>query len=122
MKRRAGDTLGRLYAVYHRLNEQHFGGLLTALPIYLQPASKRQADAKTQEWAHVWTDDFTGAPRYIEFASPWVLTAGWGAVLDTVAHEMIHVWQAQLGRRVVHDSRFRYMARRMGVSGRACEP
>ena len=115
VKRRAYETLGRLYAAYHEYNIQHFASMLVTLPIYIRPTTGQVTIAYT------WTDDYTGAPRYIVLTEAHALGDPWLEVKETLLHEMVHVWQAQQGRKVGHDESFRLMAERLGISGRACD-
>ena len=115
MKRRAFETLGRLYATYHDFNLQHFAGLLVTLPLYIRPSTGKATIAYT------WTDDYTGAPKYIVLTEAHALSDPWPDVRSTLLHEMVHCWQAQQGRQVAHDENFRLMAERLGISGRACD-
>jgi len=121
MKRSAYKTLGQLYAAYHEVNQSRFGMLLPMLPIFINPGVRKRQNSEEPEIAHLWTDDYTGAPRYIEFWEHHALTDHWSYVRETLLHEVIHVWQAATGRKVAHDAVFRLMAKRLGVSGRACD-
>lgn len=115
MVRRKRDLLGRLYALYAETNERYFASLLPAVPILIEPIGLREAKLWTA--ARLWSWD--GKPNRIVLDERFALRHSWAEVREVLLHEMVHIWQAMMGRDGKHDVEFKRMAARLGVRGGA---
>jgi len=116
--RRRHEAIGRIYAEYHAVNNSHFGGLLRPVRFdftRLTPKIKgRRQVART-----VASDE--GNWCYVELDDRYMLTASWPDLVETLRHEMVHVWQAQMGYDLNHGPTFRKKAKELGISERAVD-
>ncbi|HTL05301.1 MAG TPA: SprT-like domain-containing protein [Gemmatimonadales bacterium] len=111
---RPGDqrTLGRLLTLYDQLNARHFGGGLGAVTLGLSGRMRR----KLGEFRPA---EAPGAPHEITLSRRHLRRDGWSALTETLAHEMVHQWQVETGRRLGHDAAFRARCAAMGIDPRA---
>jgi hypothetical protein len=107
---RAGDVrlLHRLEQLHRQLNERHFGGTLSDVPIRLSSRMK----CRLGELA---IDLQTGCPTEIGLSRRHITRHRWSEVEHTMLHEMVHQWQAESGLPVDHGPTFRTKARDVGV-------
>jgi hypothetical protein len=104
--------LQRLTELHQRLNQQHFGGGLGALPIRLSGRMRTRLGELT-------VDLRTGQPTEIAISRRHILRHPWVEVEHTLLHEMVHQWQAETGLAVDHGRGFRRKAREVGVEPQA---
>ena len=111
---RPGDIvlLQRLTDLHQRLNQQHFGGGLGALPIRLSGRMRTRLGELTMDLR-------TGQPTEIAISRRHILRHPWVEVEHTLLHEMVHQWQAETGLAVDHGRGFRRKAREVGVEPQA---
>jgi hypothetical protein len=102
--------LERLRAEFDRTNQEHFGGELPAVPLYLSGQMRRR------------NGHFSSHPPEIVISRRLCAHGHDGEAEQTLRHEMIHLWQHATGRPVDHGPEFRRMARRLGVHPRATRP
>lgn len=102
--------LERLRAEFDRVNAEHFGGTLPAVPLYLSGQMRRR------------NGHFSAHPLEIVLSRRLCAHGHEGESEQTLRHEMIHLWQHATGRPVDHGLDFRRMARRLGVHPRATRP
>ncbi len=110
---RPGDValLHRLERLHERLNAEHFGGALAAVPFRISSRMQVRLGELALELR---------TNRVLEIAvSRRHLRHGWAEVEETVLHEMIHQWQAETGRPVDHGPEFRRKAAEVGATPRA---
>ena len=105
-------ALVRLSELHLELNQRHFGGSLSRIPIRLSGRMRRRL-------GEVRLERGTGRVECITLSRRHLKRDGWGAVTETLVHEMIHQWQAETGRPVDHGSEFRRRARELGITPRA---
>jgi hypothetical protein len=107
---RPGDVrmLHRLEALHRELNQRHFDGLLSDIPIRLSSRMKRRLG----ELAVV---SRTGKAAEIAISRRHIIRHSWSEVEHTMLHEMVHQWQAESGLSVDHGPAFRRKARELGV-------
>jgi hypothetical protein len=105
-------VLGRLTALHAELNEQHFGGELRAVRLRLSARMHRRLGEFRPAEA-------PGEPAVICIARRHLRRDGWRGVQETLAHELVHQWQSETGRRLGHDAEFRRRCRAMGIDPRA---
>lgn len=98
--------------LHARLNQEHFGGTLSPIPIRISRRMKRRL-------GEVRLDRRTGAAVEISLSRRHVRRDGWREAEHTLLHEMIHQWQAENGQRVDHGKGFRRWARELGIHPRA---
>jgi len=105
-----GDVLllHRLEALYHQLNQKHFGGTLGVIPIRLSGRMRRRLGELS-------VDIRTGRPVELSVSRRHIARHSWAEVEHTVLHEMVHQWQAETGLPVDHGPTFRRKAREVGV-------
>lgn len=110
---RPGDerTLARLAELHQLLNRRWFDGSLTQATLRLSGRMRR----KLGEFRPA--QDGRGAE--ITIARRHLRRDGWKSVEETLAHEMVHQWQAESGRKLEHGKEFRRMCRRLGIDGAA---
>jgi hypothetical protein len=104
----------RLVRLHQILNERHFGGTLTSLPLRL---SDRMQSRLGEFQA---PGDGHGAA--IVLSHRHLRRDGWTAAAETLLHEMIHQWQHETGLPLDHGSAFRRKARALGISPAATVP
>jgi hypothetical protein len=114
---RPGDLLllHRLRRAHDRFNAQHFGGILTDLPIRLSGRMRTRLGELS-------VDLRTGRPLEIALSRRHLARHPWGEVEHTLLHEMVHQWQAESGLRVDHGPTFRRKATEVGVLPQAKRP
>jgi hypothetical protein len=100
--------LRRLKELHRTLNEFHFGGCLSQIPIRLSNRMK----SRLGELA---VDPKTCRPTEIGISRRHIRRHDWSEVKHTLLHEMVHQWQAESGMEVDHGSGFRAKAREVGV-------
>jgi hypothetical protein len=105
-------VLTELRRLHAEFNRAHFGGRLTDLPIHLSPRMRTRL-------GELRLDGKTGRPVHIGIGRRHLRRDGWRGVRETLLHEMIHQWQAEMGRPVDHGAEFRRMARALGIPPRA---
>jgi hypothetical protein len=100
-------VIERLQCEFERVNREHFGGSLPAVPIYLSRVMKSR------------NGHFSSDP--VEIVISWRLCVhgAVGEAEETVRHEMIHLWQHVNGGRLGHGPDFRRWARLLDVHPRA---
>jgi SprT-like family protein len=111
---RPGDErlLGRLLAMHQELNRRHFDAALGAVALRLSSRMRRRlGEFRPADGAHT-LPEICIARRHLR-------RDGWQAVCDTLAHEMVHQWQTQTGRRLGHGRDFRSTCRAIGIDARA---
>jgi SprT-like family len=107
---RPGDVrlLHRLEALHRELNDRHFGGQLSEIPIRLSSRMKRRLGELS-------VDGRTGKAAEIALSRRHIDRHPWAEVEHTMLHEMVHQWQAENGFPVDHRTRFRRKAQEVGV-------
>lgn len=111
---RPGDEgiLARLQELHAELNKRHFGGVLGAVRFVLSSRMRsRLGEFRPVSPAHPIAE--------IGVSRRHLRRDGWDGVADTVAHEMVHQWQAETGRRLGHGPEFRQRCLGLGLDGRA---
>ena len=111
---RPGDVLllQRLVSLHQRLNEEHFGGALGAIPIRLSGRMRTRL-------GELAVDLRTGRPEEIAISRHHIQRHPWSEVEHTVLHEMVHQWQAESGLQVDHGPVFKRKARELGIESQA---
>lgn len=104
------ERLARLQVMHLELNERWFGGALGEIPIELSGRMRRKL-------GH-YVPRSTGEPG-IALSRRHLRRDGWGAVRDTLLHEMVHQWQDENGLALDHGPGFRRKAREVGIAPRA---
>lgn len=102
------ERLTRLHTI---LNERHFGGALTSVPLRLSDRMERRLGEFSVQ--------LDGSEGQITISRRHILRDGWGPATDTLLHEMVHQWQAETGRTIDHGHAFRSKAREVGIRARA---
>jgi hypothetical protein len=102
------DMLRRLGQLCLELNREHFQGRLPAIPIRLSRRMRTRLGELTLE-------DRTGRPVEIAMARRHVERDLWSEVRQTLLHELVHLWQADVGLAVDHGPAFRRKAREVGI-------
>ena len=111
---RPGDdaTLSRLAALHAALNQRHFGGALSTIPLELSGRMRTRLGEIT-------VDLRSAKPVRITISRRHLKTHGWAEVEHTLLHEMVHQWQAETGAPLDHAAAFREKARAVGITPRA---
>ena len=111
---RPGDEriLARLGALHRELNFEHFAGELGPIGLQLSARMRRRL-------GEFRLADPPGGLAEIRVSRRHLRRDGWEAVRETLAHEMVHQWQAETGRKLTHGREFRACCRRIGISARA---
>jgi len=102
--------LERLRAEFERVNREHFGGGLPAVPLFLSGRMRSR------------NGHFSSHPLEIVLNRRLCTHAADGEAEQTLRHEMIHLWQHAAGKKPDHGREFRAWARRLGVHPRASRP
>ncbi|HEU4828556.1 MAG TPA: SprT-like domain-containing protein [Gemmatimonadales bacterium] len=112
-----GDAplLARLGEAHARLNQAHFEGKLSAVPIRISGRMRRRL-------GEVSLHRETGAIEEMAFNRQHLRHDRWSEVEQTLLHEMVHQWQAENGLPVDHGAGFRRKAREVGIVPRARKP
>ena len=100
-------TAARLTEWHARLNAQHFGGTLHAVPVRVSRRMKSRLGHYTAATAD--------APGEIAISRRHLRRHGWDEAVHTLLHEMVHQWQDESGRPLDHGSGFRAKAREVGI-------
>jgi hypothetical protein len=111
---RSGDArlLTRLRELHAELNLRHFRGALGEVLLELSSRMRRRLGEFRPP------DGGERLPA-IRLSRRHLRRDGWGAVGETLLHEMVHQWQAQTGRRLGHGPDFRSMCAAVGIDRRA---
>ena len=102
------DLLRRLDLLREELNREHFQGQLPGIPIRLSRRMRTRLGEVT-------LDDRTGRPVEIALSRRHVVRDLWSEVRQTLLHELVHLWQADVGLTVDHGPAFRRKAREVGI-------
>lgn len=102
------ELLQRLELLRQELNRQHFQNGLPGIPIRLSRRMRTRLGELTLE-------DRTGRPVEIAMSRRHVERDLWSEVRQTLLHEMVHLWQADVGLTVDHGPAFRRKAREVGI-------
>ena len=107
---RPGDErrLARLGELHRGLNQRHFGGSLGEVVLSLSSRMRRRLG----EFRPSDLPEIVISRRHLR-------RDGWSGVRDTLAHELVHQWQHETGRKLGHDAEFRARCRAMGIEVRA---
>ena len=111
---RPGDDrmLGRLRELHQELNTGFFAATLGAIALRLSSRMRRRlGEFRPAEGSHA-LPEICISRRHLR-------RDGWQAVRDTLAHEMVHQWQAETGQRLGHDAVFRKRCRAIGIDAHA---
>jgi hypothetical protein len=104
----------RLVRLHQILNERHFGGALSSLPLRLSDRMQsRLGEFQAPGEGH-------GAA--IVLSHRHLRRDGWPAAAETLLHEMIHQWQHETGLPLDHGTAFRRKAKALGISPAATVP
>ena len=95
-----------------QLNQEKFGGKLSAVPIRV---SRR---LKSRLGHYAWRGQ-EGREAEIVISRRHIRHHGWEEAGHTLLHEMVHQWQDETGRKVDHGREFRRMARAVGITPQA---
>ena len=111
---RPGDEriLRRLTLLHAELNARHFGGVLGAVGFVLSTRMRRRLGEFRPAGPARALPEIGISRRHLR-------RDGWTGVSETLAHEMVHQWQAETGRPLAHDASFRSICMRIGIDGRA---
>jgi SprT-like family len=111
---RPGDatTLAELRRLHEAMNREYFDGILSEILITLSGRMRTRL-------GELRMDRKTGRPIYIGISRRHLRRDGWVGVRETLLHEMVHQWQAEMGRPVDHGGEFREKARAVGIVPRA---
>lgn len=102
------ELLRRLDLLRGELNTQYFQDGLPSIPIRLSRRMRTRLGELTLE-------DRTGRPLEIAMSRRHVERDPWSEVRQTLLHEMVHLWQADVGLAVDHGPAFRRKAREVGI-------
>lgn len=103
--------LVRLLRERHRLlNERHFAGALSDIPLVVSGRMQRKL-------GHVALEE--GRATELAMSRRHLLRDPEPAWMETLLHEMVHQWQAETGRPVDHGTEFRRKAVELGITPRA---
>ena len=111
---RAGDQplLARLAEAHRELNQAHFDGRLTTIPVRLSSRMKTRL-------GHYSPAGDDGPSAEIVLSRRHIRRDGWSEAMHTLLHEMVHQWQDESGQPLDHGPSFRGKAREVGVLPRA---
>jgi hypothetical protein len=111
---RPGDQrlLARLQQLHDELNARHFQGTLGLVSLLLSSRMRRRL-------GEFRPGESPGAPHEISLSRRHLRRDGWLAVRETLAHEMVHQWKAETGRRLDHRAEFRRKCAAIGIEGSA---
>lgn len=99
--------IDRLSNAHRQLNQTRFDGSLGLIEIRISRRMKTRL-GHFSPGGH-------GEPPHIAIARRHIRRDAWTAVLETLAHEMVHQWQDETGRLLAHDPDFRRKAREVGI-------
>jgi hypothetical protein len=102
----------RLSEAHRELNDRHFGGALTEVPI-------RVSRRMRSRLGHYTAATPAGDPPEIAISRSHLRRHGWDETLHTLLHEMVHQWQDESGLPIDHGARFRAKAREVGIEAAA---
>lgn len=102
----------RLAAAHRELNERHFGGALSDVPI-------RVSRRMRSRLGHYTAATPAGDPPEIAISRSHLRRHGWDETMHTLLHEMVHQWQDESGLPIDHGARFRAKAREVGIEAAA---
>lgn len=102
------ELLQRLELLRRELNREFFQDALPDIPIRLSRRMRTRLGELTLE-------DRTGRPVEIAMSRRHVERDLWSEVRQTLLHEMVHLWQADVGLTVDHGPAFRRKAREVGI-------
>lgn len=102
------EMLRRLEQLRQELNREYFQDALPGIPIRLSRRMRTRLGELTLE-------DRTGRPVEIAMSRRHVERDLWSEVRQTLLHEMVHLWQADVGLVVDHGPAFRRKAREVGI-------
>jgi hypothetical protein len=105
--------VARLRDAHAALNAERFDGAL-------QPVAIRVSRRMRSRLGH-YSPGLRSEPE-IAIARRHVRRDGFGSVLETLVHEMVHQWQHETGRPVAHDPAFRRKCRDVGIAPHAKRP
>lgn len=111
---RPGDEgiLARLAELCAELNARHFGGSLGGVTLRLSARMRRRLGEFRPAESRLAQPEISISRRHLR-------RDGWGAVRETLAHELVHQWQAETGRPLAHDAAFRKQCVALGIDRRA---
>lgn len=111
---RPGDErlLERLGALHRELNALHFNGELGPVTLSLSSRMRRRLGEFRPGGGSEPRAEMSISRRHLR-------RDGWKGVRETLAHELVHQWQAETGRRLGHDAEFRRKCAQIGVDSRA---
>ena len=96
--------LARLGELHRELNQRHFAGSLGEVVLSLSSRMRRRLG------------EFRPSdPAEIVISRRHLRRDGWSGVRDTLAHELVHQWQHETGRKLGHDAEFRRRCSAMGI-------
>jgi hypothetical protein len=101
-----------LRQLHDRFNAEHFGGVLSEIPIRLSGRMRRRLGELS-------VDLRDGRPLEIALSRSHVARHPWSEVEHTMLHEMVHQWQAESGLPVDHGAAFRQKAAKLGIQPHA---
>ena len=107
---RMAATLAEWHA---RLNVEHFGGALAAVPI-------RVSRRMRSRLGHYSVATPGGDAAEIAVSRRHIRRHGWDEAVHTLLHEMVHQWQDERGLAIDHGAGFRRRAREVGITPAAC--
>lgn len=102
------ELLRRLDLLRGELNRQYFQDGLPSIPLRLSRRMRTRLGELTLE-------DRTGRPVEIAMSRRHVERDLWSEVRQTLLHELVHLWQADVGLTVDHGPAFRRKAREVGI-------
>lgn len=109
---RDAEIVAELDRLHAELNQRHFEGRLTRIPIWLSARMRSRLGELRLERR-------TGRAVAIGISRRHLKRDGWAKVRETLLHEMVHQWQAESGLPVDHRGEFRRKAREVGIVARA---
>ncbi len=108
------EGMAATLAEWHaRLNVEHFGGALGAVPIRVSRRMRRRL-------GHYTVATPGGEAAEIAISRRHIRRHGWEEAVHTLLHEMVHQWQDERGLAIDHGATFRRRAREVGITPAAC--
>lgn len=105
--------VARLVAAHAAYNAEKFDGSLKTVPVRISRRMKSRLGHYTA------ASPARGMPGEIAISFRHVRRHGWGEVLHTLLHEMVHQWQDETGAPLDHGPGFRAKAREVGIAAAA---